>query len=133
MFLWLCQLRRAPYSYDWIDNFGKRSPRVADRSFADLALDQEFMTIFTVVGFAEEEYIALKITAGWPSRVFGDIALVYAVEDTGNGDTFVHVEMWVPLVGRFLPRLRRYLLAWGDLLMMRKQLRVISDLASREA
>ena len=62
-FLWLCQMRRAPYSYDWLDNFGRRSPRRADPSLTDLAVGQSFMTIFELVDFTDSESLTLRMKA----------------------------------------------------------------------
>jgi hypothetical protein len=41
---WLCQLRLAPYSYDWLDNLGRRSPREL-RGLADPKPGERFSSI----------------------------------------------------------------------------------------
>lgn len=129
LFLWLCQLRRAPYSYDWIDNFGRFSPRIPDPSLTELEVGQEIMTIFVLTEFEPNRSLTVSMRPGWPTRLFGAISLRYAIIPTSDGRVVLRGDLWMPPIGRMLGRLRRYLLAWGDLIMMRKQLRTLSTLA----
>jgi hypothetical protein len=118
VFGWLCQLRVAPYSYDLIDNFGRHSPRTRNPELTQLRTGQRFMQIFTLCSFAEDEHVTLKT---------GKVAVTYAVRDCAGG-TRLHVRV------RFDgPRLIGWAMAAGDVVMMRKQLLTLRDLAEREA
>ena len=132
LFLWLCQLRRAPYSYDAIDNFARRSPRVPDPGLQSLRRGQTFMTIFTLVEFERDVSLTLRMNEGWPTRAFGALTVTYRIDRTLDGGTQLGATLRMPRIGGRLGALRRYLLAWSDLPMMRKQLRTLSTLAAKE-
>lgn len=132
IYLWLCQLRRAPYSYDIVDNFARRSPRTPDPTLRTLRRGQTFMTIFTLVDFECERSLTLLMKPGVPTRIFGALIVKYQIDPVPGGGTQLGASVWMPPVGRRLGHLRRYLVAWGDLPMMRKQLQTLSMLASVE-
>src|SRR5215217_2789102 len=67
VFRWLCQLRAAPYSYDWIDNWGRRSPRRLIPGLEDLSVGQTVMTIFDLIGFEPERHFTIRIKPGSPA------------------------------------------------------------------
>lgn len=118
VFGWLCQLRVAPYSYDLVDNWGRRSPRRRNPELTRLAAGQRFMTIFVLHSFVDAEHITLRTR---------NVTVTYRVRTEGAGAR-LHVRV---LYGG--PRLFGALLAAGDLVMMRKQLLTLKSLAERDA
>jgi hypothetical protein len=133
VFAWLCQLRAAPYSYDLLDNTGRRSPRVRSAGLTELAVGQPFVRIFgltyvfELAAFTTDEHITLRPPAGSPMSRFATVSNTYSVRRDADG-TRLHVRVlfrgpW--LVGQTL--------ALVNLVMMRKQLLVLKKLAEREA
>jgi hypothetical protein len=133
VFAWLCQLRVAPYSYDLLDNTGRRSPCTRSAELTDLAVGQPFVRIFgctyvfELASFAHNEHLTLQPRTGSAMSRFGTVSNTYAVRPEGNG-TRLHVRVlfdgpWP--VGQTL--------ALVNLLMMRKQLLVLKSLAERDA
>ena len=115
VFRWLCQLRVAPYSYDWIDNWGRTSPRQLTPGLEELETGQRFMTIFRLTSFEPDEHVTMR------SR---HVAVTYRVAArAGGARSRLHMRA----------RWRRYgpLLAPLDLVMARKQLLTLSELARR--
>jgi hypothetical protein len=129
----LCHLKLAPYSYDWLDNRGRRSPHALVAGIDDLAVGDRMMTIFTLVAFRPDEHLTVRLTAPRGRRLFGDIAVSYAVVATSPSTCRLVAKLRVTRARSPLERVRGVLLAWGDLMMMRKQLLTLARLAERDA
>lgn len=114
-FRWVCQLRVAPYSYDVVDNLGRRSPRTLTRGADELAVGARFLMIFRVAAWVDGR----EVTAAGPGR-----SCTYRVTPAGTGSRLV---ARLDVAGS--SRLLGAALAWGDLVMMRKQLRTLAALA----
>ena len=133
IFRWLCQLRVAPYSYDWIDNRGQRSPRTLTPGLEHLAVGQSVMGIFTLVDFMKERHLTLRIKHGAGAfRLFGDLAVTYLIVPEGPERSRLLAKLVVRYPRTVTGALMRRLLPWGDLVMMRRQLLNLKALAENE-
>lgn len=129
-FRWLCQLKVAPYSYDWLDNLGRRSPTRLTPGAERLAVGQRLM-IGPIVEFEIDRHITL-VTGPRATRLFGPLAITYQVsETTGSGRTRL-VACLDATARSPLGRLRRAVLGAGDLVMMRKELLTLKAHAERQ-
>jgi hypothetical protein len=129
LFLWLSQLRRAPYSYDWIDNVGRRSPRTPDLTLPDMRPGVPVMRIFTLKAVVPGRSMTIRMNDGAPTRRFGALTVRYEIEPLSETRSRLRSVMWMPRPAGRWGGARRYLLAWGDLVMSTRQLRVLCRLA----
>ncbi len=66
VFPWISQLRFAPYSYDWIDNYGRKSPPYLLTDAPPLKTGDPIMRWFTLVEFRPNESITLTLPQNPP-------------------------------------------------------------------
>lgn len=130
IFRWLCQMRAAPYSYDWIDNCGRQSPQTLTTGLDQLEIGQDVMEIFDLVDFERDRHLTIRVKPGSSAlRTFGDIAGSYLIVPISPNSCRLLVKLIakypVGPKGRFM----RTLLPWGDLFMMRRQLLNFKQLA----
>jgi hypothetical protein len=126
VFRWLCQLRVAPYSYDWIDNFGRRSPRRLVPGLERLRVGERFMSVFRLVDFETDRHLTL-LSAASP---FGRWAVTYRILAAGPG----HCRLVVRVLAAYPPVVRpvmQRLFPPGDWIMMRRQLLNLKELAEQ--
>jgi hypothetical protein len=130
VFRWLCQLRVAPYSYDVLDNLGRRSPRRLTPGLEQLATGQKFMFIYELVEFEAPRQITVGVKH--LKRAFGRQAVTYQVTPKDGGSRLVAKRRLKPPRGPHGPLIKLNLPVI-DLIMTRKQLRTLKKLAERQA
>ena len=119
---WVAQIRLAPYSYDWIDNLGRRSPQEL-RALPEPAVGQHFTTAATrrlgrILSVSPPEQLTGRITGAVISYVL-----------VPKGDATRLLMKIVTARGRWLAPL----LSVGDLVMARRQLLNLKQLAEINA
>lgn len=128
MFRWLCQLRVAPYSYDWIDNLGRKSPQQLTPGLDQLEIGQRVM-IGPLVEFERDR----QATVVMRSRLWGNLAVTYLVVAHSPDRCRLLVKLVFKCPPGPIGWIERLLLPWGDLVMMRRQLLNLKELAERTA
>ena len=124
-------LKRAPYSYDVLDNLGRRSPTRLDPTTGTMTVGDTAVMIFGCVDVVEcQEWTGVVLPL--PERMFGPMATTYRVVPMGTGASrlICRLDFVSKPDG---PGIKGKALAAGDLLMMRKQLLTLKKYAERDA
>jgi hypothetical protein len=130
LFRWLCQLRAAPYAYDWLDNWGRHSPRHLIPGLENLKIGQTMMTIFDLADFEADRHVTCRIKARSPgSRLFGDVVVSYLIVPKSDRECRLLAKLRVLYPPGLRGSLMRLVLPPGDLVMMRRQLLNLKRLA----
>jgi len=129
LFRWLCQLREAPYSYDWIDNRGRRSPGTLTPGLDELEVGQTLMGVFSLASFERDRHLTLRTAAGR----FGTFFVTYRVDSHAADRCRLVVKLVADLPVGIVGRALAALFPWADLAMMRRQLLNLKWYSERDA
>jgi hypothetical protein len=121
LWAWVAQIRLAPYSYDWIDNLGRRSPREL-RALSEPAAGEPFTTAATRRLGRILSVSPVEELTGW----IGGAVMSYVL--VPNGDATRLLLKIVTAKGRWIAPL----VSVGDLVMARRQLLNLKQLAEQE-
>ncbi len=120
---WVVQIRLAPYSYDWFDNLGRRSPQRLC-ALAEPVVGDTFTTAFG--GRSVGRVVSVRSGEQLTGRIMGAVMSYVLVADGPNTRLLLKV-------ATRLPRSIAPLLSVGDLVMARRQLLNLSRLAEYHA
>jgi hypothetical protein len=120
---WVAQIRLAPYSYDWIDNLGRRSPRRLCGLPAPV-VGEQFTSVLR--GRPAGRIIALSVGEHLTAQIMGAVMSYVLVPDGAR--TRLLLKVVTRERSAFTP-----LLSLGDLVMARRQLLNIGRLAEQAA
>jgi len=116
---WVAQIRLGPYSYDWIDNLGRRSPQKL-RGLPDPVADESFTR--ALGGRRLGRIIAVTPGEQLTARIVGVVMSYLLVPD--GSDTRLLLKIVTARWRAVAP-----LLSVGDLIMARRQLLNLARLA----
>ncbi|MBN1415192.1 MAG: hypothetical protein JW973_08845 [Bacteroidales bacterium] len=97
IFAWLKQLRVAPYSYDFMDNRGKKSPGYIIENLPPLKVNTHFLLAFHIFGFEENSFIVCRFCEpiNPPVNLYmKDLYIEYRIAENGT-DT----RLWCKIKG----------------------------------
>jgi hypothetical protein len=123
VYLWLCQMNYAPYSYDWLDNFGIKSPNYLIKNAHMLEKRQTFMTVFPLLAYAPNKHITFASPSN-PilAHLYGKFLVSYVIYKLNSQKSRLLVKIRWSFPKGVMGKLLRFLAPRLDLIMMRKQL-----------
>jgi hypothetical protein len=122
---WVGQIRLAPYSYDWIDNLGRRSPQ-ALRGLPEPVVGEPFTAAFG--GLHVGRIVGVELGVQVTGTIMGAVMSYVLVPVDERPHTRLLLKIVIARGRAIAP-----LLSVGDLIMARRQLLNLAALAERTA
>ena len=99
IYVWLKQLRIAPYSYDFLDNRGRKSPGYIIENLPPLKINTHFLLAFHIFGFEENAFVAGRfcVPINPPvNRYMKELFIEYRIQELGT-----NTRLWCKIKGFF--------------------------------